>query len=43
MERVPLSTLQLYELEVLAQYALHRAFEPTEAASGSLSVGAAVA
>jgi hypothetical protein len=28
MERIPLSTLQLYELEVLAQYALHRAFEP---------------
>lgn len=28
MERIPLSTLQLYELEILAQYALHRAFEP---------------
>jgi hypothetical protein len=28
MERIPLSTLQLYELEVLAQYALYRAFEP---------------
>ena len=30
VERVPLSTLQLYELEILAQYALHRAFEPSE-------------
>ena len=30
IERVPLSTLQLYELEILAQYALHRAFEPSE-------------
>jgi len=28
VERVPLSTLQLYELEILAQYALHLAFEP---------------
>jgi hypothetical protein len=28
MERIALSTLQLYELEVLTQYALHRAFEP---------------
>jgi hypothetical protein len=28
-ERVVLSTLQVYELEILAQYALHRAFEPT--------------
>jgi hypothetical protein len=28
MERIALSTLQLYELEILAQYALHRAFEP---------------
>jgi len=28
MERIPLSTLQLYELEILAQFALHRAFEP---------------
>ena len=27
-ERVLLSSLQLYELEILAQYALHRAFEP---------------
>lgn len=27
-ERIPVSTLQLYELEALAQYALHRAFEP---------------
>src|SRR5215469_3194959 len=29
VERVPLSTLQLYELEILAQYALYRAFEPS--------------
>ena len=29
-ERVPLSTLQLYELEILAHYALHRAFEPSD-------------
>src|SRR5579885_1853953 len=28
MEKIVLSTLQLYELETLAQYALHRAFEP---------------
>ncbi|HZQ19500.1 MAG TPA: hypothetical protein VFA90_12320 [Terriglobales bacterium] len=30
VERVPLSTLQLYELEVLTHYALHRAFEPSD-------------
>jgi hypothetical protein len=30
MEKIVLSTLQLYELEILAQYALHRAFEPTQ-------------
>jgi len=30
MERIVLSTLQLYELEILAQYALHRAFEPAK-------------
>lgn len=35
MERFALSTLQLYELEVLAQYALHRAFEPSSFAAGS--------
>jgi hypothetical protein len=29
MEKIVLSTLQLYELEILSQYALHRAFEPT--------------
>jgi hypothetical protein len=29
VERVPLSTLQLYKLETLAQYALRRAFEPS--------------
>ena len=28
IERIQVSTLQLYELETLAQYALHRAFEP---------------
>lgn len=28
MEKIVFSTLQLYELETLAQYALHRAFEP---------------
>ena len=28
MEKIVLSTLQLYELEILAQYALHQAFEP---------------
>lgn len=27
-EKITLSTLQLLELEILAQYALHRAFEP---------------
>jgi len=32
MERVGLSTLQLYELEILAQYTLHRAFEPAKVA-----------
>jgi len=31
VERVQLSSLQLYELEILAQYALHRAFEPANA------------
>jgi hypothetical protein len=35
MERVALSTLQLYELEILTQYALHRAFEPSSFAAGS--------
>lgn len=30
-ERVPVSSLQLHELEILAQYALHRAFEPASA------------
>ncbi len=35
MERVALSTLQLYELEILAQYALHRAFEPPSFAAGT--------
>ena len=30
VERVPLSTLQLYELEILAHYALHHAFEPSD-------------
>src|SRR5260370_581479 len=35
MERIALSTLQLYELEVLTQYALHRAFEPPSFAAGS--------
>jgi hypothetical protein len=35
MERFALSTLQLYELEVLTQYALHRAFEPSSFAAGS--------
>ena len=35
MERIPLSTLQLYELEILAQYALHRAFEPTSFVAGT--------
>jgi len=30
MEKMVLSTLQLYELEILAQYALHRAFEPAK-------------
>ena len=28
MEKITLSTLQLLELEILAQYALYRAFEP---------------
>src|SRR2546429_2312853 len=31
VERVPLSTLQLYELEILAHFALQRAFEPSNA------------
>jgi hypothetical protein len=35
MERILLSTLQLYELEILAQFALHRAFEPSGFAAGS--------
>src|SRR5437667_4711157 len=35
MERIALSTLQVYELEVLAQYALHRAFEPPSFAAGN--------
>jgi len=35
MERVALSTLQLYELEILAQYALHRAFEPMSFVAGT--------
>src|SRR6266478_6583380 len=35
MERIPLSTLQLYELEILAQFALHRAFEPSGFAAGN--------
>jgi hypothetical protein len=35
MERIALSTLQLYELEILAQFALHRAFEPSSFAAGS--------
>jgi hypothetical protein len=35
MERIALSTLQLYELEILTQYALHRAFEPTSFAAGN--------
>jgi hypothetical protein len=35
MERIALSTLQLYELEVLTHYALHRAFEPSGFAAGS--------
>ena len=35
MERFPLSTLQLYELEILAQFALHRAFEPSSFTAGT--------
>jgi len=35
MERIPLSTVQLYGLEILAQFALHRAFEPSGFAAGS--------
>ena len=35
MERIALSTLQLYELEILTQYALHRAFEPPSFAAGN--------
>jgi hypothetical protein len=35
MERIALSTLQLYELEILAQFGLHRAFEPSGFAAGS--------
>jgi len=34
-EKIVLSTLQLYELEILAQYALHRAFEPVSVAIGT--------
>ncbi len=33
-EKITLSTLQLLELEILAQYALHRAFEPVRGAVG---------
>ena len=35
MERIALSTLQLYELEILTQYAFHRAFEPSSFAAGN--------
>ena len=35
-ERIPLSTLQVYELEILAQYVLHRAFEPNPGVRGQL-------
>jgi hypothetical protein len=35
MERVVLSTLQLYQLEILAHYVLHRAFEPSKVSIGS--------
>jgi hypothetical protein len=35
MERIALSTLQLYELEILTQFALHRAFEPSSFAAGN--------
>jgi hypothetical protein len=35
MERIQLSTLQLYELEILAQCALYHAFEPANAAMRS--------
>ena len=31
-EKIVLSTLQLYELEILSHYALHRAFEPAKVA-----------
>lgn len=30
IERISLSTLQVYELDILAQYALHRAFDPSD-------------
>jgi hypothetical protein len=29
-ERIPLSTLQVYELDILTRYALYRAFEPSD-------------
>jgi hypothetical protein len=37
-ERIVLSTLQVYELEILAQYALHRAFEPSNAIGSESSL-----
>jgi len=44
IERIALSTLQLYELEILTQFALHRAFEPSGFAAGSpLPPGTAIA
>jgi hypothetical protein len=43
LERVPLSTLQLHELEILAQYALHRAFEPSDVSVGNQATPQATA
>jgi hypothetical protein len=37
-ERIPLSTIHVYELEILAQYALHRTFEPANDGLRSRSV-----
>ncbi len=43
IERIQLSTLQLYELEILTQYALHRAFEPASVSTGDLPSNQSVA
>jgi hypothetical protein len=43
VERITLSTLQLYQFEIVAQYVLHRAFEPASVAVQSHAAPQAVA